>query len=142
MEFVSEIETDRNFTEFKFLASIVVINRRDDFRLSSGEMGKLGEIVSVSIDNARRGRSGTFKISQDDRLDVPNVNSWVTVCSVLLLCGMSQAGGGGGGGRSGGCMAFSIPSVTLSVSVPFAVHLSPLSPFQLDVAHTIVPAIN
>lgn len=57
---------------------------------------------------------------------------------------MSQAdgGGGGGGGRSGGCMAFSIPSVTLSVSVPFAAHLSPLSPFLLDVAHTIVPATN
>jgi len=38
--------------------------------------------------------------------DVPNVNSWVIVCSVPLL--VSRAGGGGGG--SSDCMAFSIPS--------------------------------
>jgi len=40
-------------------------------------------------------------------IDIPNVNSWVIVCSVPLLL-VSRAGGGDGG--SSGCMAFSIPS--------------------------------
>lgn len=59
------------------------------------------------------------------RRDSPNVRTWVTVCSALLLSGIS---GGGGGGGSSGCMAFSIPSRSSTM------HLSALSSFLLDVS--------
>lgn len=59
----------------------------------------------------------------ETKMYVPNINSWVTVCSVLLR-GMSKVGGGGGGG-SGGCMAFSIPSLAPSPLRSLSVPLSP-----------------
>jgi len=66
-------------------------------------------------------------------MDVPNINSWVTVCSVLLR-GMLKAGGGGGG--SSGCMAFSIPSHSVSTrSLSLSLFLSVLV-FFLPLSHT------
>lgn len=64
-------------------------------------------------------------------MDVPNINSWVTVCSVLLR-GMLKAGGGGGG--SSGCMAFSIPSLSL-LAHSLSLFLSVLV-FFLPLSHT------
>lgn len=64
-----------------------------------------------------------LKHKRKEECDVPNVKTWVTVCSVLVFSRISRGRGGGGGG-SGGCIAFSMSllldetSMSLTNAIP------------------------